>query len=335
MVAQAAFEGVIPEDGVGDVLGGLEQVAVQGGEGGVVDPEDGYLATANSRTVPAAVAPRIGTQWDLGARAQRIHELLREKGDGIEEEDLLEIQLDTRVRAYETVRPFILAAIDENDENKRLRYARRIIERWNGRADADSTEYRLVRWASMRVLSAALDAFFEPVYEARKGWTPGSPIDFIEPALRVLEEQPASHLPGGRESWREVIRTAVIRALDDVRDSDDTRVEMPWGERIALRMTHPLSGALAWLAPRLDMPSHTQHGDVLAVRVATPTIGASQRMVVSPGRERDGIFHMPGGQSGHPLSPYYRAGHEAWRTGEATPLLPGPTLHRLELSPGP
>jgi len=301
----------------------------------IIEPEDGYLATANSRTVPERVAPLIGTQWDLGARAQRIHELLREKGDQIEEEDLLEIQLDTRVHAYEAVRPYILGAIDEDDENKRLRYARDIIERWNGRADADSAEYRLVRWASMRVLSAALDSFFEPVYDAEAGWTPGSPIDFIEPALRVLEEQPESHLPEGRDAWRDVIRRAVLRALDDIRDSDDTRAEMPWGERIALRMTHPLSGALQWLASSLDMPSHPQHGDVLAVRVATPTIGASQRMVVSPGRERDAIFHMPGGQSGHPLSPYYRAGHEAWRDGEATPLLPGPTVHRLELSPGP
>jgi penicillin amidase len=42
---------------------------------------------------------------------------------------------------------------------------------------------------------------------------------------------------------------------------------------------------------------------------------------------------MPGGQSGHPLSPYYRAGHEAWVKGEATPLLPGPAQRTLVLTP--
>ena len=42
---------------------------------------------------------------------------------------------------------------------------------------------------------------------------------------------------------------------------------------------------------------------------------------------------MPGGQSGHPLSPYYRAGHEAWVAGEPTPFLPGPAVHRLRLEP--
>ena len=64
-----------------------------------------------------------------------------------------------------------------------------------------------------------------------------------------------------------------------------------------------------------------------------PTFGASERFVVSPGREADGIFHMPGGQSGHLLSPFYRKGHEAWAAGEPTPFLPGPSRHRLTLNP--
>jgi penicillin amidase len=42
---------------------------------------------------------------------------------------------------------------------------------------------------------------------------------------------------------------------------------------------------------------------------------------------------MPGGQSGHPLSPYFRAGHEAWARGEPTPFLPGKTEHTLTLTP--
>jgi penicillin amidase len=55
--------------------------------------------------------------------------------------------------------------------------------------------------------------------------------------------------------------------------------------------------------------------------------------VVSPGREELGILHMPGGQSGHPLSPYFLAGHHDWEKGKPTPLLPGPAVHRLVLVP--
>jgi penicillin amidase len=56
-------------------------------------------------------------------------------------------------------------------------------------------------------------------------------------------------------------------------------------------------------------------------------------MVVSPGNEREGIMHMPTGQSGHPLSPFYRNSHDAWARGEPTPFLPGPTRYTLTLAP--
>ena len=68
-------------------------------------------------------------------------------------------------------------------------------------------------------------------------------------------------------------------------------------------------------------------------RVQSPGFGASERFAVSPGREDEGYFHLPGGQSGHPLSPYYRAGHEAWAEGRATPFLPGPVQKTLRLVP--
>lgn len=42
---------------------------------------------------------------------------------------------------------------------------------------------------------------------------------------------------------------------------------------------------------------------------------------------------MPGGQSGHPMSTYYRAGHSAWVRGEEPPFLPGPVQHELLLKP--
>jgi penicillin amidase len=42
---------------------------------------------------------------------------------------------------------------------------------------------------------------------------------------------------------------------------------------------------------------------------------------------------MPGGQSSHPLSPFHGAGHADWVAGRPTPLLPGASVHRLQLLP--
>jgi penicillin amidase len=67
--------------------------------------------------------------------------------------------------------------------------------------------------------------------------------------------------------------------------------------------------------------------------VQAPDDGASERFAVSPGHEQQGVFHMPGGQSSHPLSPFFTAGFDAWAKGEPTPFLPGTTKYKLTLQP--
>jgi penicillin amidase len=107
-----------------------------------------------------------------------------------------------------------------------------------------------------------------------------------------------------------------------------------WGSRNTAAICHPLAGALPEFAKSwLCMPADPLPGDGNMPRVQGPAFGASQRMVVSPGHEAEGIIHMPGGQSGHPLSPFWGAGHDAWVQGTPTPFLPGAAEHRLELQP--
>ena len=82
------------------------------------------------------------------------------------------------------------------------------------------------------------------------------------------------------------------------------------------------------------MPAEMLPGDKDMPRVQGASFGASERFAVSPGHEVDAYFEMPGGQSGHPLSPYYRRGHERWARGEPpAPFLPGQAAHTLTLTP--
>jgi penicillin amidase len=88
------------------------------------------------------------------------------------------------------------------------------------------------------------------------------------------------------------------------------------------------------LLPRLlDMPTRSLAGDNNMPRVQAGNFGASERFAVSPGREADGYLELPGGPSGHPLSPFYRSGFEDWAEGRPTPFLPGPAAHTLRLQP--
>ena len=101
-----------------------------------------------------------------------------------------------------------------------------------------------------------------------------------------------------------------------------------------MRIAHPLSAALPWLRAFLDMPPvHPPGAHDDMPRIQGPDFGASERFSVSPGYEKDAYLHMPGGASGHPLSPFYRAGFDAWAQGRPTPLLPGPAKHELVLMP--
>ena len=74
-------------------------------------------------------------------------------------------------------------------------------------------------------------------------------------------------------------------------------------------------------------------GDEHMPRVSGPSFGQSQRMVVAPGQEHLGILTIPAGQSGHPLSPFYRADHHYWLNEVALPFLPGEKKYQLLLTP--
>ncbi len=150
-----------------------------------------------------------------------------------------------------------------------------------------------------------------------------------------MNERPEHLLDPRFDSWEELLRSAVAATLEISGAAAQPLAEFVWGARNRAAIRHPFSPALKPFRRWLDMPSRALPGDDHMPRFQAPTEGASQRMVVSPGREESGIFHMPAGQSGHPLSPHYRDQHEAWAAGRPTPFLPGPPLHTLTLRPPP
>ena len=152
-------------------------------------------------------------------------------------------------------------------------------------------------------------------------------------AWQLASRQPANLLPRKYPSWDALFLDAA-REAEEKRGGGRMADAHPWGERNIAAICHPLAKALpSFLRGALCMPADPLPGDLNMPRVASPNFGASERMVVSPGHEQDGIIHMPGGQSGNPLSPFWGAGHNAWVHGEAAPFLPGKTTHSLSLQP--
>ena len=299
----------------------------------VVDPATGRLWTANNRTLDGADLARVGNGgYALGARAQQIRDDLAAK-PRLGERDLLAIQLDDRALFLQRWWQLLH---DESASAKTpaLRALADAAEKWDGRANAASTSYRIVRAWHRAVNARLLDGLTAPAQAALGK-------DFVMPDVPQFEgvvwplvtQRPIHLLPRRFASWDALFEDAAVEVRDTLA-KDGPLPQRTWGERNTARICHPLSMALPGFAKRLlCMPFDQLDGDTDMPRVAAPDFGASERMVVSPGHEADGILHMPGGQSGNPLSPFWGAGHEAWVKGEPTPFLPGPARYTLKLEP--
>ena len=296
-------------------------------------PSIDRLWTANARVVSGEALARIGDGgYDLGARAQQIRDDLRAK-ERFSESDLLAIQLDDRALLL-THWWELLRSLPRDDASPALRELADAAGDWQGRASIDSTSYRLVRAWRLAVHARLLDGLLAPARAAMGDAfaTPDLP-QFEGVAWPLVQQRPAHLLPARFDSWQALFEDAARDVRNDLAPLGPLR-ERTWGERNTARICHPLAGAIPWLGTRaLCMPAEPLPGDGMMARVQAPSFGASERMVVSPGHEADGILHMPGGQSGHPLSPFWGAGHDDWVHGRPTPFLPGPAVHALVLHP--
>ena len=66
-----------------------------------------------------------------------------------------------------------------------------------------------------------------------------------------------------------------------------------WGEANSAEIRHPLAARFRSSDRYLNMPGDPLPGDVYTPRASTPRTGPSERMAVSPGRESEGILHIP------------------------------------------
>lgn len=308
----------------------------------LMDPPSGRIWSANARVstdphelalIGGADAP-FGDDYDLGARARQIRGDLASLPLNLKAVDVLPVQLDDRALFLTRWRDLLLHLLNDaavRAEPQRAEF-RRLVESWDARAGADSVGYRLVRTfrahTEAAVWGMVLAALKVPDdYNIRPPW------QFEGPLWQMVSRQPLHLLAQEFPDWSAFLRAQVDATLADLARECPQLAQCTWGKRNTVRIRHPLSRALPALASLLDMPVEQLPGDHNMPRVQDGPFGASERFAVSPGHEAQGYFHMPGGASAHPLSPYYRAGFLAWARGEPLPFLPGPARNTLTLQP--
>jgi penicillin amidase len=292
-----------------------------------VGPQTQVLFTANQRTLPRDAAATLGRLWMRPLRAQRIDELLG-ANERFTEEDFLAMQLDTRAQGQELVRNLVLEVVPAGDADARLAWARRTAETWNGNAEADTANFRLMQGYYRTLLERALAPLLAPAFETDPAFVYRWPLA-DEPLMRILEERPAHMLTAEYADWPAFFRTALVATLERLAE-EDGGLSASWGRANRLDVTHPFA-AVPVLGRRLRLPPHEQAGSMVSLRVAGPSYGAALRMTVSPAHPEAGFLQMAGGQSGHVLSRHLQDLHADWANGTPTPFLAGPTEWKFVL----
>lgn len=308
-------------------------------------PASGRLWTANNRLVFGEELARLGIGgYDRGARAGQIRQRLFAQ-EQFDEADMLAIQLDTEARFLARWRRLLedlLASAWGRATAERQALAE-CLRTWDGQARCAHAGYGLVLQFREQVYTAVL----APLTARCRRLDPTIPVDLSRSqegvVWRILQERPAHLLNPRYSSWEDLLHQAVERLLATVLADGRPLAAHTWGERNRVHLEHPLCPALrrlplvgGWLVHTLalELPEEPLDGGWADLpRIQQPFFGATERFAVSPGREAQGYFHMPGGESGHPLSPHYRDGQADWVQGRPAPFLPGPAVHTLRLRP--
>ena len=299
----------------------------------IIHGPDGRIWTANAPVVDGDALATIGEGgYSDGIRARLIRDRLLQLPKATPR-DMLDIQLEDRALFLERWRTLLLTTIGANTTAKQKAFRDLVDTGWTGRASPGSVGYRLVKEFRTLFVRRVMTSLTAPALAMDPAFDYMRMLRGEGPVWQILTDRPLHLLEPKYSSWDQAILSSVDAVIAQLTEGGKSLRDRTWGEANTAQIRHPLSAALPVLGKYLNMPGDPLPGDIYTPRASTPITGPSERLVVSPGHEEDGILHIPTGQSGHPLSPHYGDQYRAWLNGDATPFMPGATVSTLTLTP--
>jgi penicillin amidase len=157
----------------------------------VLNPESGYIATANNAAVDEDYPYLITTEWDAGYRAKRIDEMISRKKSPITVADIQKIQADNKNLNAETIVPILLQLPLQDN---RLDKIKNLLQDWDFQQTTDSTP------------AAIFNAFWKHLL-----------------ADTFHDELPKDAYPHGDDRWFEVVEKLVKQPNSPWWDNQKTR----------------------------------------------------------------------------------------------------------------
>ncbi|PUA83085.1 penicillin acylase family protein [Nocardioides currus] len=292
----------------------------------VLDPEEGFIATANQAVIDDDYPYFLTDDWDYGYRSTRIRQQLEAEGE-LSVQEMMRLQLDTTNPMAATLVPYLLDIEDLGSAY--YRDAQDLLRDWDFTQPADSAPaaYYNVVWSNLLRLT-----FHD---ELREGIWPNGGDRWFAVVTHLLGD------PAG-PWWDDTTTDDVVESRDDIlrqamRDARDELTrrqsldvdEWTWGRLHQLDLHHSTLGesGIAPIERLFNRDGHDVGGGSSIVDATSwdaavgygVTAAPSMRMVVSLADLDASRYINLTGVSGHPGSSHYGDQTELYVDGDYLP----------------
>jgi penicillin amidase len=300
------------------------------------DPPSGFLATANSRVTTDKSPYPITDDWADPYRIERIYKSLDGR-DQLTPADMLAVQTDIYSEVDQEMGHRFAYAIDhtpgpDGNGDEELRQAADLMRSWDGRLTTDSAAASLVT----QTRAALWPMILQPKLSNLVSDYQWSESDFALEEI-VMHAKP-EWLPTGYKNWDALLTAAVRQGMRNGKAPADV-ARWTYGSWHVVDIEHPLAAFLPLIGRFAGTGPQPQSGDGTTVKQVGRTLGPSQRFTMDWSNIDASTENIVMGQSGNPLSPYFRDQWNDWYNGTtfALPFTPAAvatqTRHTLRLLP--
>ena len=308
-----------------------------------VDPDEGWLVTANNRITPRDYPHHISSDWFDGYRARRIEDVLSASSEH-DLDGFQELQIDKHsAPGLETAHR--LARL--RPRNQREQAAIERLRSWDGQMDADSVAATIYQAFTLRLAREFTRAAIRDRDLAAR-WLDRADNGFLAHVTSPWRWQ--SHLLAlwaegdpeliGRE-WGDFVLDALRAAMDVLSDEYGPDLnEWRWGRVHALDFPHVFGAVNPALAKIFSRRLEVGGGQETVCQVGwdpndpfKAIWAPAWRMVADPNDPDASRWQAFTGESGHVASPHYDDLQQRWLRGEMQPMAGEGPWQTLRLEP--
>ena len=283
----------------------------------VVNPDEGFIATANNEVVNESYPYHITKFWAQPYRFERIAEVLRE-GDNFTTDDMMKLQMDQKNLYAAEFLDSMIRSVKNKDQSGDYKDTLEMLQNWDQIDSKDSSAPLIFhKWMKQLQIDMFRDEMPSDVYELMPGKN-----QITDELLRKGyngEESVWLEEKQGIDHW---VYGAFSKAMKNIaNDFGDKQKKWAWGDFHKLTFPHPLASASPLFAKLLNPEKQPIGGSNITVQAAafkddgSVNHGASWRFVADLD-DLTKTYHVVGpGQSGHLKSKWFHDQAEDWALG--------------------